>query len=74
MEKHFGLQEGQQIVSFNSILELIKKLKYYLENTTERETIADCGYNWVMSNRTWDHTVNDFMQIITKDKSLKITL
>lgn len=72
MELRMGLKEENHIVSFSSLMDLINKARYYIENNEEREAIASNGYKWVMANRTWNNTAEDFIHIIKNEKPTKL--
>jgi len=46
--------EGHDIVSFNSIDDLLKKCHYYLQHDEERQAIADNAYDTAYQKCTWD--------------------
>ncbi len=44
--------DGEEIVMYNGVADLIKKIKYYLEHDTERERIARAGYERTLRDHT----------------------
>jgi spore maturation protein CgeB len=48
-------ENGKEIVCFDSIPELIEKIRYYLSNETERVRIAEAGYRRTLSQHTYVH-------------------
>lgn len=49
-------REGQEIVCFEGVDELVEKVQYYLEHEQERMTISQAGYNRVVADH---HTYAD---------------
>ena len=38
-------------------VELVERIRYWLEHSEEREVIAEKGYNWVHTNATYTHRI-----------------
>lgn len=74
MTKHLGLEEGKHIVTFNTPMDLKDKVNYYLENDKERTRIGREGLSWVRDNRTWDHFVDEVLNIMNNDEPVKIKI
>jgi len=55
---------GKEIICFNDIPELIKKIKYYLANDKERERIAQAGYERTIRDHTWEKRFNEIFRVI----------
>jgi spore maturation protein CgeB len=56
---------GKEIVTYKSINECVEKVRYLLENATERERIAHAGYLRALRDHTWTHRFKgliDFLQ------------
>jgi len=47
-------EEDQEIVFYEDKEDLLKKIRYYLENEVERERIAQCGYMKAISKHSYD--------------------
>lgn len=59
--------DKKELVTFGSVEELVELVKYYLKHETEREQIAERGYQKVMAQHTYDHRINKMFQIISKE-------
>jgi len=68
MVKHMKLNVGVNIEEFKNIVELKNKIIYYLKNEKEREVIAKLGRQFVLDNRTWNHTAKEIVDIVTSEK------
>lgn len=66
LEKLFDI--GNEIVVYNDLEDLDKKVTYYLENEEEREAIAKAGYQRAIKNHTYDVRA---LQLIDLIKSIK---
>lgn len=62
-EKYKGM-----LVTYADYEDLKGKIRYYLENTDLRETIAEQGYKWVLDNETYD---SRFKYILEQLESLE---
>jgi spore maturation protein CgeB len=60
-------EDGKDFVIFDSVDDLRKKIKYYLENEKERLAIAWHGYETVRKNHTYEIRVREMMNIILLD-------
>lgn len=56
-------QEGKEITTYASTIDMISKCKYYLENETERNAIAKNGYELTHNLYTWDSFVKNIIKI-----------
>ena len=58
---------GKEIVCYNGIVDLINKIKYYLEHEYERLEIAERGYQRFLNEHTyekrWDIVLKDMYKI-----------
>lgn len=72
MTEYMGLEADKHIVEFNSFIELTRKIDYYLKNDDARNKIAENGLKFLRSHRTWKHSAQDIIDLIstTKGKSL----
>jgi len=55
---------GKEIESFNTKFELLEKIKYYLNNALERNTIAYAGCNRTHKEYTWKHRMNSLIEMV----------
>jgi len=59
--------DGENCVMFeNDLSNFEDKLKYYLHNDNERETIAERGYNMVKDKYTWKHMAIQMLDEVKK--------
>ncbi|GBD96001.1 MAG TPA: hypothetical protein ENG83_15395 [Nitrospirae bacterium] len=56
--------DGKHLLIFESIVDLREKIKYYLERSEERVSIAEEGYKEVIQQHTYSHRINKMIQII----------
>ena len=68
LEKLFEI--GKEIVVYSSIEELDQKVRYYLENDSEREKIAKAGYNRSSKDHIFDKRCEKIIEIIKEFKDL----
>jgi hypothetical protein len=64
LEKLFDI--GKDLLTYNSLTEVDEIVKYYLQNETEREEIANCGYNRVKNEHTYYHRAKKLIDIINE--------
>ncbi|NQT30035.1 MAG: glycosyltransferase [Candidatus Saganbacteria bacterium] len=62
LEHYYEL--GKEIETFDTIEEMIDKIKYYLSHDEEREKIARAGYERTMREHTWDKRYSDIFSKI----------
>ncbi|MCR5304741.1 MAG: glycosyltransferase [Lachnospiraceae bacterium] len=55
---------GEDLVTFDSKEDLIRKCEYYLKHDDERKQIAENGLNSVIKHHTYDHRVAEMMSFI----------
>jgi spore maturation protein CgeB len=60
-------EDGKDLVVFETVDDLRKKIKYYLENEDERLVIAAHGRETVVRNHTYERRVREMMNIILLD-------
>ena len=61
--------DGKEIVIFNSVDEMIEKIKYYLNHEKQRELIAESSYKRTLSEHTWFHRYDEiFSRVGIKQK------
>ncbi len=65
-----GLSElfdlGKHLVTYESPVDLMDKISYYLNNPIERNNIAESGYNHVIKNHTFYERMKFFIDILNK--------
>jgi len=69
IEKDF--KNGEHLVTWNNVDDLIEKCHYYLKRKKEREIIGWKAYNYVSTTCTWDVVMKNFKQLINKYKQCK---
>tara|TARA_B100002052_G_C15880141_1_gene598836 strand:- start:1898 stop:2983 length:1086 start_codon:yes stop_codon:yes gene_type:complete len=57
-------QEGKEIVSFDDLNDLIKKIEYYLDNEVDRKKIAKAGQIRVYEQHTYAKRMEKMLKII----------
>ncbi len=57
-------EDGKHLVLYRSLDEAVDKAKYYLAHDSEREKIAQAGYEHVMANHTIDHRAGVMLERI----------
>lgn len=55
---------NKEIVCFDSVPELIEKIKYYLANENKREEISQAGYERTIKEHTFEKRFNEIFKII----------
>jgi hypothetical protein len=65
-----GLRElfdvDKHLVTYESPIDLVDKISYYLNNPIERSNIAENGYNHVIKNHTFYERMKFFIDILNK--------
>ncbi len=62
MEKVFKI--NQEIVCFETLDELKKKIEYYLKHSDERNEIAEAAYKRVIHEHTYEHRAREILDLI----------
>lgn len=63
-------KHNEEIVTFNSKKNLIKKINYYLKNDKEREEIAKRAYERTIKEHTWEQRFRSiFKEVNSKDNN-----
>ena len=62
-------KKGVHLEWYNSHQECLDLIDYYLKNEEKRKKIAQNGYEFVHSTRTYDTTMNEIISYIENDKS-----
>ncbi len=57
-------EDGKDLVVFDTVDDLRKKIKYYLANEEERLSIAAHGRETVVKNHTYERRIREMMNII----------
>ena len=65
LEKLFEI--GKEVVIYNDLIDLDNKVRYYLENVSERNIIAEGGYNRVKREHTYSHRAKKIIDIINEN-------
>lgn len=65
LEKLFEI--GKEVVIYNDLIDLDNKVKYYLENVSERNIIAESGYNRAKKEHTYLHRAKKIIDIINEN-------
>jgi len=60
-------EDGKDLVVFETVDDLRKKIKYYLANEEERSAIAAHGRETVLKNHTYERRIREMMNIILLD-------
>lgn len=63
--KTYGFEDGKHYVSYNSLDELVEKVKYYLSHDKEREQIAKTGYEQALKTGTYKSRIEKIMEKIS---------
>lgn len=63
LEKLFEI--GKDLVTYDNLDDLKDKIKYYLQNSTEREKIANHGYETSIKKHTYDARAKYLLRIIS---------
>ncbi len=62
---------GEEIITFNSLDNLVSRLHYYLAEDEEREQIATAAYKKVLGQHTIDHRIQKMIEILSAKLFLK---
>lgn len=55
----YWFEDGSHLVTSRSAEETAEKIKYYLNNESKRNKIAECGYEYVRNNHTYTHRIKE---------------
>jgi spore maturation protein CgeB len=69
-----AFEDGKDLVVFESVDDLRKKIKYYLANENERLAIAERGRETATKNHTYERRIKEMMGIILLDSYDQIKL
>ena len=59
-------EDGKEFVSFKTVEECADKIRFYIQNTREREKIALAGYNrLIKSNYNYIHNIERMEKILS---------
>lgn len=61
-------EDGKHLVLYRSLDEAVDKAKYYLAHDSEREAIAQAGYEHVIKNHTIQHRVSRILEEFLKTR------
>ena len=65
LEKLFKI--GEEIVTYDDINDIEEKVKYYLNNESERIKIENAGYERAKKDHTYDERAKFLMKIINEN-------
>lgn len=57
----------REIVIVDNMLEMVNKIRYYLEHNEEREQIAEAGYQRMLGEHQWKHRFVDILREINNE-------
>ena len=57
---------GRECVTYRDTAECVEQAKYYLQNDAEREEIAQAGRRHLLAEHTYEHRVDELLQIIER--------
>ena len=58
---------NREIVIVDSMLDMVNKIRYFIENDREREIIAMAGYKRMLKDHTWKNRFVDILKELEKD-------
>ena len=61
---------GKNIITYNDKLDLIDKIKYYLNNEDERNEITKNSFNHVKENHTYNNRAKQLVEIIKNELNI----
>lgn len=61
----------QHLVTYKNPVDCLDKIRYYLENENERNSIAESGYNHVRKHHTYDVRAKQLLEIIQQKEMAK---
>tara|TARA_R100000049_G_C1952868_1_gene102274 strand:- start:13 stop:936 length:924 start_codon:yes stop_codon:yes gene_type:complete len=62
--EELGFVEGEHFLGYSSLEEAVEKIQWALENPKEREKIAKEGHELVRSAHTYEHRINEMLNIV----------
>jgi len=62
--KDIGIKDGKHLVTYKSLDEMVKLIKYYLKHGKEREKIAEEGHKFFLENHTYQHRIEEIFRTI----------
>ena len=62
--KDLGFEEGKHFLGYSSLEEAVEKTQWALDNNMEREKIAKAGHEKVRSAHTYEHRINEMLNIV----------
>jgi hypothetical protein len=66
-----GLIDGEHLVLYRNLDEMVDKVRYYLAHDDEREKIAQAGYEQVIAKHTIQHRVSAILEQYLKSRQTK---
>jgi glycosyltransferase involved in cell wall biosynthesis len=67
-------EDGKHLVLYRSLDEMVDKAKYYLAHDSEREKIAQAGYEEVMKNHTFVNRVQKMVETVREGQLCKLSV
>lgn len=61
--EELGFEDGKTCILYKSLDEAVDKIKYYLGNDSQRESIANAGYQLIMDRHTIDKRVDRILEV-----------
>jgi spore maturation protein CgeB len=58
-------EDGKEVVVFHSPEEMADRIRYYSKHDTEREAIANAGYQRTLKEHTWEHRWSDIFRRVS---------
>jgi spore maturation protein CgeB len=62
-------ERGEHLDWFNEPEECVEKVRYYLDNPAERETIAETGSEYVHRNYSWENIIDRILAIVNDERT-----
>lgn len=66
-----GFENKKHLVLYSNRWQLYKLIDYYLKNDSEREKIAQVGYEFVLAKHTYKHRVDQMFRLINENLGIK---
>jgi hypothetical protein len=59
-------EPGEEVVTYSSESELVERVRYYLENESERAAIAQAGQQRTLREHTYEHRMRELVNILSR--------
>lgn len=70
MTELLGLRDGEHLVVWKTVDELLDKIDFYLRHDKERKAIARCGHDFVLNGHSFDMRVSELIAELQRVGSL----